>query len=241
MAGRKLNKDSTTYYLIQNKSDGAGIKFNTYNDVLEHLKNHNINRDICKLVKCTDLPFPNNIQYKDIDNKEGSIKNIVSFLAYELTKRKINLEHNIEIEGDVKNAICNMPDMVSFYENIREFNMNMDKCTKTVGEYYFCHFILPTFLLESVKNNKVRLFAVSADMLSVSYMFVIDCMNIDNKNFKCIDNQYLTIYISNEKMIIGTLYNTFKPYAQHNIELKFMNTQDLNRFSSYVKNVLCGI
>lgn len=242
MGSKKLCRDNNFYYLIQNKTDGSGIKFSSYNDVVKHIKKYNTDSYFYKIVKCIDLPFPN------IDNKK--IKNNTDTDTDNNTDTSIDINthlddfifnlcnnilcsyasmNNIIIGPDITKVLKNMPDIKSFFEDT--------SCNENTMKLYFIKNILPKFLTEESHNKRVRLFVVPTAAGKIGFMFTVDCLYTHDKNIKCIDAHDISIYITEDNIIISSVVDSYDLWI-HNQEYFSISPLKKCIISDYVKNVL---
>lgn len=229
MAGKKVNKE---YYLIQNKTDGCGIKCFTYNQVLEHIKKYNTDENMFKIVKCVDLPFPD-IHKDEGDNtllqKKAEINDIIFHLAYMLSDSH-NTIKNVILNFDIINTLCNMPYIQKFLSNTVDASDNV-----RLMRLCFLKDIFPKFLNNQYTNNNIQLFLVSSDVDKVAFMFIIDVNN--DENISCISKSYMSIYINDYNMKIAPLLNNIDALYSNNKELTYVDNIALHVINTYINNI----
>lgn len=231
MAGKKVNKE---YYLIQNKTDGAGIKCNTYNEVIEHIKKYNTDKNIVKIVKCVDLPFPD-IHKDEGDNtllqKKAESSDIIFHLAYMLSDTHNTID-NVILNFDIINTLYSMPYIQKFLSNTVDTSNNI-----RLMRLCFVKDIFPKFLKNQYtsNNSNIRLFLVSSDVDKVAFMFIIDVNN--DENISCISKSYISIYINDYNMKIAPLLNNIDAIYSNNKELTYIDNIALHVINTYINNI----
>lgn len=238
--GSKLYKDNNFYYLIQNKTDGSGIKFSSYNDVVKHIKKYNTDSYFYKIVKCIDLPFPNIDNKKEIKNNLDNDNNIdtsninthIDDFIFDLSNRiscsKSSIK-NIIISPDIMKVLKNMPDIKRFFGDT--------SCSENLMKLYFIKYILSNFLTEESHNKHVRLFVVSTSAGKIGFMFIIDCISTRNSNIQCINTDEITIYITEDNIIISSVIDSHDIWL-HNKELLRLDPVSKCVILDYVENIL---